>query len=76
MTSKTVGPGDRQLFEPLLSVAQVAKIMNVCTKTVYRHIADGQLGAVRAGRLWRVPHKSLRDFLRRSAGQQYTDGCP
>jgi excisionase family DNA binding protein len=53
-------------MEPLLSVKQVASTLNVCSKTVYRHIAEGRLKAVRAGCLLRISATSVRAFLEQS----------
>lgn len=48
----------------LWSVHDVADLLNVTTKTVYRHIRDQTLGAVRVGpRLLRIPHSELVSFL-------------
>ena len=57
----------------LWSVHDVADLMNVTTKTVYRHIRDQTLGAVRVGpRLMRVPQGELVAFLgaRRTQGAE------
>jgi excisionase family DNA binding protein len=48
----------------LWSVSQAADLLNVTTKTVYRHIQDGIVGSVRVGpRLLRIPHGELVAFL-------------
>jgi excisionase family DNA binding protein len=49
----------------LWSVSETANLLNVTTKTVYRHIQDGMVGSVRVGpRLLRIPHAELMAFLR------------
>lgn len=42
-----------------LSVDQAARRLGVHPNTVYRMILGGRLGAVRAGRLWRIPESEL-----------------
>jgi excisionase family DNA binding protein len=63
MKPNASGFGPRPTAGPLLSVVQVAKLLGICTKTVYRHIGDGRLKAVRAGRLWRVSPEAVGEFL-------------
>jgi excisionase family DNA binding protein len=66
MTRAAAGSKGRRHIAPLLTVSEAAEALNVCTKTVYRHISAGRLKAVRAGRLWRIPLASLEEFLRQS----------
>ena len=59
--SNTVDIGDGAR---LWSVRQAAKLLNVTTKTMYRHIHDETVRAVRVGpRLLRIPHAELVPFL-------------
>jgi len=55
--------------EPMLTIAQTAKILNASLKTVRRRIAAGELPVIRDGRLLRVRPDDLRAFIavRRSA---------
>ena len=46
-----------------LTVAEVAAVMRVSKMTVYRMIHAGELPAVRTGRTFRVPAKSVREYL-------------
>jgi excisionase family DNA binding protein len=59
---------DIELTGRLWSVGDAAEALNVTTKTVYRHIQDHTLGAVRVGpRLLRIPHVELVAFLQKIA---------
>ena len=49
-----------------LTVAEVAAIMRVSKMTVYRMVHAGDLPAVRVGRSFRVPEKSVHDYLESS----------
>ena len=50
--------------------AEVAKILNIKTNTVYRMIANGRLQAVKLGRkICRIPEKSLHDLTRANAAE-------
>lgn len=42
---------------------EVAKVLKVNVRTVYRLIDRGQLKAVRVGDLWRIRDDSLREML-------------
>lgn len=69
----------REASEPFtLTVEEIAQRLRINRRTVYRMIERGQLRAVRAGRLWRVPMDSLQDYLRgrvptRDNGNQQAD---
>ncbi|HKC29869.1 MAG TPA: helix-turn-helix domain-containing protein [Jatrophihabitans sp.] len=61
----TVRPVDPALAEvKFLTVAEVATLMRVSKMTVYRMVHAGDLPAVRVGRSFRVPEKSVHDYLR------------
>ena len=49
-----------------LTVAEVASVMRVSKMTVYRHVHNGELPAVRVGRTFRVPEQAVNDYLRGS----------
>jgi excisionase family DNA binding protein len=49
--------------DELLTVEDVARILGVSTKTVYRMLDDGELKGIRVGRLWRVSQEDLDDYL-------------
>ncbi|WP_249352475.1 helix-turn-helix domain-containing protein [Nocardiopsis akebiae] len=46
-----------------LTVADVATIMRVSKMTVYRMVHAGVLPAVRVGRSYRVPERSVRKYV-------------
>ena len=47
-----------------LTVAEVAQLMRVSRMTVYRLVHSGELPAVRGGRSFRVPERTVHDYLR------------
>jgi excisionase family DNA binding protein len=47
----------------LLTVAEVASIMRVSKMTVYRMVHSGVLPAVRVGRSYRVPERSVHEYV-------------
>jgi len=49
----------------LLSIAAVVEKLDVCTKTVRRYIARGELRIHRVGRLLRVSEEDLAAYLAR-----------
>lgn len=50
-------------MEELLTIAQVAKHLQVSVATVRRLIDAGELRGVRVGRLWRVPKAAVGEYL-------------
>jgi len=55
------------MAEQVNSVSQLAKRLNVSTRTARRIIEDGALKAHRIGRQWRVFEEDLQDYLARQA---------
>jgi excisionase family DNA binding protein len=51
-----------------LTVQEVAEVLRVSTMTVYRLIKNGDLGAVRVGKAYRVREDDLDAFI----ANQYT----
>ncbi|MDY6796991.1 MAG: helix-turn-helix domain-containing protein [Actinomycetota bacterium] len=48
----------------LLSVPQIAAILNVSKRTVYRMVENGDLQAYKIGQLLRVPESEVARYLR------------
>ncbi|MEO7125602.1 MAG: helix-turn-helix domain-containing protein [Nakamurella sp.] len=46
------------------TVAEVAEVMRVSRMTVYRLVHSGELPAVRVGRSFRVPERTVHNYLR------------
>lgn len=47
-----------------LTVEQIAKILQVHWQTVLNYIKNGKLKAVRLGKGYRIPQKSLDQFIK------------
>ncbi|MBA0124596.1 DNA binding domain-containing protein, excisionase family [Haloechinothrix alba] len=58
---KDDSPSHKQV--QFLTVAEVATLMRVSKMTVYRLVHSGELPAVRVGKSFRVPEKSVHDYL-------------
>lgn len=56
-------------YPDVLTVAQVAEILGVCEKTVYRLIHAKAIGYRRIGRIIKVPKVCVSDYLN---GARYT----
>mgnify|MGYP002419682976 CR=1 FL=1 len=52
----------------ILTVKQVAALLQVSLSQVRRMIANGELAAVKVGREWRVPKARLEEFFERELG--------
>ena len=66
-------PESRGGVEPLLTAAEVAKILRLSVRSVRRLIAENELHVVRVGRSVRVRPEDLRSFLDAS-GQERPGG--
>lgn len=49
----------------LYTLDEVAQILKLHRRTLYMHIKDGKLDAVKMGKYWRVTDAQLRDFITR-----------
>lgn len=56
-----------RLYPMALTVPEVAEILRVCTKTVYKIIKENNIPAVKVGREIRVSKVRLIDYLQNSA---------
>lgn len=54
-------------YSMVLTVPEVAEILRVCTKTVYKLIKEGSIPHIKIGREIRVPKGRLIDYLQNSA---------
>lgn len=54
--------------EQLLTVDEVAFILNISTQTVRKLIKNNQLLAVKLGRNYRIPWESLNELIKRKQG--------
>ncbi len=50
-------------YPVVLSISEVAEILNVSPATVRRHIKNNELPYVKVGRLVRIPKARLVDYL-------------
>ena len=50
-----------------LTVAEVAASLRVTEKTIYRLLRRGRITATKVGREWRLPRRSVEEWLRRSS---------
>lgn len=58
-------------MEPLLTLEQVAEVLQVSTKTVLRLIDRGELTGVKVGKAWRFTREDLQLYIdsQRSGGE-------
>jgi excisionase family DNA binding protein len=68
MTSPKPSPEPDPTLPRLLTVDQVAEILQACTRTVRRHIDSGELEVVRIGRLVRIRPEAVEAFLHQMTG--------
>lgn len=50
-----------------ITVQDVAKVLNVSTRTVYNLVKDGKLQGFQFGSNWRVKEADLKEFIRASS---------
>ena len=62
-------------YQTAMTVKEVAQVLRVSTKTVYKIINDGLLPAAKVGREKRILKTALVDFLRRRELQDTNPKC-
>ena len=61
------------MAEPLLTLEQVAKYLNVDKFTVYRLLNDKELPAFKVGNQWRFKRKMLENWLMKHSNVKRKD---
>ena len=51
-------------YPDILTGRQVAQALGICTKAVYALVNDKKLGAIRVGRIIKVPKFCLEEFVK------------
>lgn len=54
------------MLDKIFTPAQIADLLQVAEKTVYRWLDSGKLRGVKLGRLWRIREEHLEDFLKKN----------
>jgi DNA binding domain, excisionase family len=55
---------DMEQVERMYSVNEVAEILHVSFRTIYRLMKVGKIQAVRVGRQWRIPKSEIEKYLK------------
>ncbi|GGA57897.1 hypothetical protein GCM10007416_33870 [Kroppenstedtia guangzhouensis] len=50
----------------IMTPAQVAKRLQVTERTVYKYLANGEMEAVKIGRVWRITEEQLQKFIQKN----------
>lgn len=50
--------------DKIYNVEEVAKMLQVSTKTITRRIKSGELKASKIGKYWRITGQSITDYLK------------
>lgn len=64
----------RRTVEQLMTLAQVADILQVSQRTVFRLIERGELTGAKVGREWRFTREDLEIYLGKARGGGAGDG--
>lgn len=54
--------GVKKLSE-IMTPSEVAERLKVTERTIYKYLANGELEAVKIGRVWRITQEQLKSFL-------------
>ena len=46
------------------TLTEIADILKVSQKTVYRYVRDGKIPATKVGRQWRITEQALKEYLK------------
>jgi excisionase family DNA binding protein len=55
---------DMEQVERMYSVNEVAEILHVSFRTIYRLMKVGKIQAVRVGRQWRIPRSEIEKYIK------------
>jgi len=55
------------------TVSEIAELLNVSERTVYKMLNEGVLRGKKVGRLWRIPDDALETFEMTSSQKQRTE---
>ncbi len=57
---------NQQLIEParIYALEEVCDLLGTSRETLYAHLADGSLIAVKTGRAWRILGENILEYLR------------
>lgn len=50
----------------IMTPAQVAERLQITERTVYKYLSNGELEAVKIGRVWRITEEQLQAFIRKN----------
>lgn len=51
-------------MEKMYTLKEVEEITKLSTSTIYRHLVDGKLKAVKLGNQWRVSKENLEKYMK------------
>ncbi len=60
-------------MEPMLTVEDVARVLNVSESSIRRWLRSGFLSGVQVGDQWRIERSELDDFIRRNRPSKKED---
>jgi excisionase family DNA binding protein len=60
----------------MLSVSQVAELLQISRDTVYRLAARGELKARKVGHLWRFPQHAVEQYVCSGSHAEYVNARP
>lgn len=49
----------------ILTVEEVMELLNIGKNTAYSLLESGEIKAFRIGRMWKIPRKSVYDYINR-----------
>ena len=52
-----------RIAQEILTIKQVAEVLQVSADTVYRLAASGELQARKIGRIWRIPRQGVEHYM-------------
>lgn len=60
-------------FDGFLTIDQIASMLHVHRRTVWRWIRAGKLKAAKIGKAWRIREEDFEAFVRKAFGEQDPD---
>ncbi len=52
-----------EFYDTLITPAQACEMLNCGMSTMYKLLAEKKLKAMRIGRFWKIPRRSIQEFI-------------
>lgn len=55
-------------YDDILSTDEACEVLKVGKNSLYRMLCNGEIKAMRCGRVWKIPRAAITEYVLRSCG--------